>query len=108
MDNTYTAHFTISCWGCNKSVTRGYHDYEDSNYQTELLKKDGWRRHVFGPGADPWFCSEDCELHSRNAVYAKEWWGNHFVNERKNKRLLLFALFALPFVIIGIVLMSVR
>jgi hypothetical protein len=108
MEPEYKSFFTIQCWGCNKSVTRGYRDHEETIQQTELLKKEGWRRVLFGPGADPWFCSEDCAVNSYNACHAKEWWGNYFVNQRRNKRLLLSFLFALPFVIISIVIMSVR
>lgn len=108
MDTEYKAWFTIQCWGCGKCVTRGYHDHEESQAQTELLKKDGWMRRRFGPGADPWFCSEDCAFNSYNARTAWEWWGNHFINERRNRRLFWAVLFVLPFAIGVIALMSMR
>jgi hypothetical protein len=108
MDTDYTAFFTLQCWGCGKCATRGYHDHKEMEAQTELLKKDGWTRYTFGPGASPWFCGKDCGLHSYNAVRAKEWWGNHFVNARRNKRLLLAGLTALVVIIVVIEFMNLR
>ena len=102
------AFFTMQCWGCGKCVTRGYHDHEEAQMQTELLKKDGWRRHKFGPGADPWFCGEECALYSHNARTAKEWWSNHFVNSRRNKRLFLAGLTALVVIMVVIEFMNLR
>ena len=100
--------FIMDCWGCSKMEAHPYTDNEDKERLTKALEQQGWRRRLFGPGAEPWFCSEECALHSHNALQAQEIWGNRFVSARKNRRLLLAFLFALPFIICGIVLMSAR
>jgi hypothetical protein len=101
-----TAKFTVQCWGCDKSVTLPYESFEDHQHKIEVLKVQGWRRVLFGPGAEPWFCSEDCALYSYNARKAKEWWGNHFVNQYRNRRLKWMIIFSAIFVIGGWLLMS--
>jgi len=76
-----SATFTIECWGCRRSVSRPYTDYDDSQQKLEELKAEGWCRRAFGPkGAPqnwdegPWFCSKECAYSSYNAVQAEEYW----------------------------------
>lgn len=69
-----SAIFTITCWGCDQTVSQEYSSYEDSRDKIEKLKEQGWRRREFAPHADPWFCSENCALHSYNAVNAERIW----------------------------------
>lgn len=77
-DQKPTAWFIMQCWGCNKMESHPYTDHEDMERTTKLCEQRGWRRRTFGncAAASPWFCSEDCALHSYNAVRAEEWWAN--------------------------------
>jgi hypothetical protein len=86
----YKAWFTVQCWGCNKIETRGYHNQEEADYQTNLLKLQGWRRRVFGGNinASPWFCGEDCATNSYNAKQAEEWWRQKEFEEYCNRRII--------------------
>ena len=83
-----TATFTVQCWGCYRSETHPYTCMEDHDQKTEEMKTRGWRRHKFGPGADPWFCSEECALYSFNAVRAKEWWDRKAYEEEQEHALI--------------------
>jgi len=71
-----TATFTLQCWGCDKTVTRPYLDLQDMAKRSEELKAQGWRVRTFGPGASPWFCSDECEKYSYNAQEAERLWKN--------------------------------
>jgi hypothetical protein len=75
--------FTVQCWGCYRSETHPYSGYEDSEAKIEEMKSRGWRRHKFGPGADPWFCCENCALNSYNSLQAKEWWDRKAYEEEQ-------------------------
>lgn len=69
-----TAQFFMQCWGCNRSLSRPYTSQEDCDRQTQELMAQGWQRRVFGPGADPWFCSNECANNSSHAKQAEAWW----------------------------------
>lgn len=75
-----TSTFYMMCWGCNRTLPRPYFGEEDYARQIQELMTMGWQRRVFGPGADPWFCSDDCAHNSANAKRAEAWWAN-----KKNK-----------------------
>lgn len=107
-----TATFTVQCWGCYRSETHPYSGMEDQDQKTEEMKTRGWRRHKFGPGADPWFCSEECALHSFNAVRAKEWWDRKAYEEEQEHALVpdrmkgLLAIFLFAFILTVSALLS--
>ncbi|SRR5579885_572831 len=101
-----TATFTVQCWGCYRSETHPYSGMEDQEQKTEEMKTRGWRRHKFGPGADPWFCSEECALHSYNAVRAKEWWDRQNIDWEWERTKGLLAIMAFAGILVLAALLS--
>lgn len=97
------AYFTLTCWGCNKTESCEYTDWQDSLSKTHAMEGKGWRRRTFGPNADPWFCSRECAFDSYHAKTAEKWWKERIVkmNDKKNRihiairGLEFFALFCL-------------
>lgn len=71
------ATFSITCWGCNKSIYRPYIDKKDFDIQINELKNEGWLRREFGPNASSWFCGEDCAYNSYHAKQAEDWWNEY-------------------------------
>jgi hypothetical protein len=72
-----TATLTATCWGCNKSITKPYSDFNSSLIQLENLLKEGWVKRFFGPNACSWFCGHDCAYLSAHAQQAEQWWKEH-------------------------------
>ena len=71
------ATLTATCWGCNKSITKPYSDFNSSLIQLESLLTEGWVKRSFGPNAWAWFCSHDCAYLSSHAQQAEQWWKEH-------------------------------
>ena len=72
-----SANFSITCWGCNKSVSNSFLDDQDFDNKILALKTEGWFRRNFGENASPWFCGDDCAYNSYHAKRAEEWWDQH-------------------------------
>lgn len=58
-----------------------YTNEDDYKRQKEELKSQGWVRREFGPGADPWFCSQRCAYDSYRAKNAEKEWNKIKANE---------------------------
>jgi hypothetical protein len=63
----------LVCWGCNR-IKEFDSDPQDLETDKVWLAKEGWHQRVFGPGAEPWFCSHACAYESRNAKRAEVYW----------------------------------
>jgi hypothetical protein len=73
-DQISKAHLTVTCWGCNKSVTKSYSDYNNSLSQLESLLIEGWVKRYFARNRWSWFCSHDCAYFSAHAKQAEQWY----------------------------------
>jgi hypothetical protein len=71
---------TITCWGCNKILTKPYLNFDDCINKMDRLLLEGWVKRSFGPNVWSWFCSYDCAYNSRHAKQAEQWWHEHGKN----------------------------
>ena len=75
MNNLYfKSNITITCWGCNKSVTKPYSSSIDCANQLENLLTEGWVKRYFSPKVWSWFCGHHCAYNSFHARQAELWW----------------------------------
>jgi len=84
--DSITAHYTLQCWGCQKSssFTSSCHSHTIaySNFLLQI-KNQGWIERQFGPNALAWFCSQDCAFNSLNAYQAESWSKDKDINQAK-------------------------
>jgi hypothetical protein len=79
--------YTVSCGGCSISETHPINHPEDFH----LIKNNGWVRREFGPGANVWFCSNDCAYNSNYAIEVQKFWDQkHFESYCKSDSLFWF------------------
>jgi hypothetical protein len=68
---------TITCWGCNKSITKSYFSPVDCAEQLENLLIEGWVQRYFSSTVWSWFCGHHCAYNSFHARQAELWWKQH-------------------------------